>query len=104
MKITQSGFLLICYHWPFLVYVNDLSPSSIILSITVITDNTNLLRGHKNIIKPFATVNEELRNMHELCMANKPSLNERRTKYSLLYKPRNVDNLSLKLLKIINHQ
>ena len=38
-------------------------------------NNTNLLYEHKNVIKRFATVNEELMNINDWFMANKLSLN-----------------------------
>ena len=57
-----------------LVYVNDLSSSSKILNPMMFSDNTNLYHEHKNIIKNFATVNEEFRNMNDWFVSNKPSL------------------------------
>ena len=89
----------------FLVYVNDISCSSKILNPIMCADATNLFNEHKNIIKLFATVNEELRNRNDWLMANKLSLNVGKTKYSLFHKPSNVDDLPLKLPKLnINNQ
>ena len=68
-------------------------------------DDTNLFHGHKNIIKLFATVNEELMNINDWFMTNKLSLNVGRTKYSLFHKTSRVDDLPLKLPKLsINNQ
>ena len=59
----------------FLVYFNDLSFSSKILNPIMFANNTNLFYEHKNVIKRFATVNEELMNINDWFMANKLSLN-----------------------------
>ena len=59
----------------FLVYFNDLSFSSKILNPIMFANNTNLFYEHKNVIKLFATVNEELMNINDWFMANKLSLN-----------------------------
>ena len=57
--------------------------------------DTILFYEHKNIIKLFATVNEELMNINDWFMANKLSLNVGKTKYSLFHKPSRVDDLLL---------
>ena len=93
----------------FLVYVNDLPSSSKILNAIMFADDTNLFYEHKNIIKLFATVNEELMNINDIIndwlMANKLSLNVGKTKYSLFHKPSRVDDLPLKLPKLsLNNQ
>ena len=49
----------------FLVYVNDLSSSSKISNTIMFAENANLFYEHKNIIKLFATVNEELTNIND---------------------------------------
>ena len=59
----------------FLVYFNDLSFSSKILNPIMFANNTNLFYEHKNVIKRFVTVNEELMNINDWFMANKLSLN-----------------------------
>ena len=58
----------------FLVYVNDLPSSSKILNPVMFAEDTNLFHEHKNIIKLFVTVNEELMNINDWFMANKLSL------------------------------
>ena len=84
----------------FLVYVNDLPSSSKILNRIMFADDTNHFHEYKNIIKIFATVNEELMNINEWLMANKLSLNVGKTKYSLFHKPNRVDDLPLKRPKL----
>ena len=59
----------------FLVYFNDLSFSSKILNPIMFANITHLFYEHKNVIKLFATVNEELMNINDWFMANKLSLN-----------------------------
>ena len=49
----------------FLVYVNDLPSSSKILNPIMFADDTSLFYEHKNIIKLFATINEELMNIND---------------------------------------
>ena len=65
----------------FLVYVNDLPSASKILNLIMFADDTNLFYEHQNIIKLFATVNEELMNINDWLMVNKLSLNVGKTKY-----------------------
>ena len=89
----------------FLVYANDLPSSSQILNPIMFADDTNLFYEHKNIIKFFATVNEELMNINDWFMANKLSLNVGKTEYSLFHKLSWVDDLPLKLPKLsVNNQ
>ena len=89
----------------FLVYVNDFPSSSKILNAIMFADDTNLFHEHKNIIKLFATVNEELMNINDWFVANKLSLNVGKTEYSLFQKPSRVDDLPLKLPQLsINNQ
>ena len=89
----------------FLVYVYDLPSSSKILNPIMFADDTYLFYKHKNIIKLFATLNEELMNINDWFMANKLFLNVGKTKYSLFHKPSRVDDLPLKLPKLsINNQ
>ena len=68
-------------------------------------DDTNLFHEHKNIIKLFSTVNEELKNIKDWFMSNKLSLNIGKLKYSTFYKPSRVWHLPLKLPYLsINNQ
>ena len=58
------------------------------------------LYQHKNIIKFFATVNEELINKSDWFMVYKLSLNVRKTKYSIFHKSRRVHDPPFKLPKL----
>ena len=84
--ITHLVFLLIC-------------PRTLTL-LTMQYYDTNLFHEDKNIIKRFAKVNEELRNINDWFMANKFSLKVEKAKYSLLHKPNWKDDFPLKLPKL----
>ena len=49
----------------FSSFVNDIPSSSEVLNSIMFADDTNLFYEHKNIIKLFATVNEELMNIND---------------------------------------
>ena len=69
-------------------------------------NDTNLFYSHKIIDQPFAKVNEQLEKIGDWFKANKLSLNNKRTKYTLFHKNSIKDDLPLKLpdLKIANNQ
>ena len=76
-----------------------------ILNPIMFVDDTNLFHEHKNIIKPFFSLNKELININDWFMANKLSLNVDKTKYSLFHERNIADDLPLKLLTLsINDQ
>ena len=90
----------------FLIYVNDLNNASNILDPIIFADDTNLFYSHKNIHQLFAKVNEELEKIGDWFKANKLSLNNKKTKFTLFHKNSIKDDLPLKLpdLKIANNQ
>ena len=63
-------------------------------------DDTNLFFSHKDIKVLFKTVNIELEKTCIWFKANKLSLNESKTKYTLFHKPNSKDNIPLKLPKL----
>jgi hypothetical protein len=69
----------------FLIYVNDLSKVSKILSTIMFADDTNLFLSHKNIKTLFEDVNRELEKLTVWFQANKLSLNVNKTKWSLFH-------------------
>ena len=71
----------------FLIYMNDLSRSSEILSIILFADNTNLFFSHKNLFTLKETMNRELSMMASWLSANKLSLNIKKTHF-LIFKSR----------------
>ena len=89
-----------------LIFVNDLNNVSSILDPIMFADDTNLFYSNKNIHQLFAKVNEELEKIGDWFKANKLSLNNKKTKYTLFHKNSIKDDLPLKLpdLKIVNNQ
>ena len=69
-------------------------------------DDTNLFLANRSIKELFSTVNQELNNIDDWFIANKLSLNVKKTKFSLFHKSSRVDDIPLKLpkLKIRNHE
>ena len=85
----------------FLIYVNDLFLSSKLLDFILFADDTNLFFSHKNLRILFSTMNNELTKISEWFKANKLSLNENKTKYTLFLKPTKVDaDLKINNVKI----
>ena len=89
----------------FLIYINDLSLVSKFLSPIMFADDTNLFYSHNNIKILFKNVNDELEKISQWFKANKLSLNEGKTKFTLFHKC-DKDNLPLQLpnLKINNNE
>ena len=70
----------------FLLYINDPLNSSNVFVPIVFADNTNLFFEHSNIKTLFRTVNDEMIKINQWFPANKLSLNEEKTKFSLFHK------------------
>ena len=83
----------------FLLYINDLSKASSILSPIMFADDTNLFYSH-HIKTIFTTVNNELKNIHEWFKANKLSLNNTKTKYSFFHTSQRKNDIPLRLPKL----
>ena len=71
----------------FLVYMNDISRCSEILSTILFADDTNLFLSHKNLVTLKETMNRELSNIASLLSANKLSLNIKKTHF-IIFKSR----------------
>ena len=69
-------------------------------------DGANRFYSHKNINILFKNANDELEMISQWFRANKLSLNEKKTKFTLFHKPCDKDNLQLQLpnLKINNYE
>ena len=63
-------------------------------------DDTNLFLYHQNINTLFKIFNEELKKIGDWFKANKLSLNNRKTKYTLFHKKSSKDDQSLQPLKL----
>ena len=72
----------------------------------MISDNTNLFYTHRNIHSLFSDVNKELTNINEWIVANKLSLNFKKSQVLFFHKPSKKDNIPLLLpsLNISNHK
>ena len=70
----------------FIVYINDFSRSSDVLSFILFADDSNVLFSHNNPNTLVHTVNSELRKVTQWIRANKLSLNLQKTKYMLFSK------------------
>ena len=76
------------------------------LSSIMFADGANRFYSHKNINILFKNANDELEMISQWFRANKLSLNEKKTKFTLFHKPCDKDNLQLQLpnLKINNYE
>ena len=79
----------------FLIFVNDLQAKY--LDPIMFADDTNLFCSHKNIKTLFQIVNSELKLVTEWFLANKLSLDVKKTKYVLFHKVTICDSLPLQL-------
>ena len=79
----------------FLIYINDFPLVSKFLSPFIFADDANLFYSHNNIKILFKNANNELEKISQWFKANKLSLNEGKTKFTLFHKPRHKDNLPL---------
>ena len=82
----------------FIVYVNDIYRASNILKPIMFADDTNLFCSGKHIKTLFQAAEIELEKTAIWFKANKLSLNESKTKFTLFHKSWDNDNLPLKLL------
>ena len=71
-----------------LIYVNDISESSDVLSFLLFADDTNLFLNHKDIKTLSDTANQELCKVANWLAANKLSLNVKKI-YFVIYKAKN---------------
>ena len=81
----------------FLLYINDLHSTSTLLNFILFADDSNLFYSHKDIKTLFKIVNEELIKVDEWFKSNKLSLNIKKTKYTLFFKPTKADDIPFKL-------
>ena len=81
----------------FIIYINDLYQASSILNFILFADDTNLFYSNANIKTLYSTVNRELVFINEWFMANKLSLNVKKTKYVLFCKKSKIEDLPVLL-------
>ena len=82
----------------FILYINDLSNASKILTSVLFADDTTLIDTDKDINKLTKTMNEELINIVNWLNANRLSLNIDKTNF-MIFKPKNriIENIDIKM-------
>ena len=81
----------------FLIYVNDLPNVSKLLDPIMFTVDTNLFFSHYDVKTLFDTVSNELSKIRQWLIANRLSLNTKKTKYTFFHKNLGKGNIPLKL-------
>ena len=81
----------------FLIYMNDISKCSKILSFILFADDTNLFYSHKNTDVLVKTMNQELRKITSWLSANKLSLNVKKTHFMIFKTKRKKLNQTLSI-------
>ena len=71
----------------FLIYINDISNSSDKLKFYLFADDTNLLYADKNLKSLESTVNAEIFRVYNWLIANKLSLNIKKSNF-VIFRPR----------------
>ena len=71
----------------FLLYVNDIANSSKHLSFYLFADDTSIIYANKNLHNLEQIVNSELSNVSDWLLANKLTLNFKKSNY-VLFRPR----------------
>ena len=82
----------------FIIHINDLCQVSVILKPISFVDDTNLFCSGNGIKTLFLNTNLELKKIYEWFRANKSSLNEDKTTFTLFHRIQDRDNLPLRLL------
>ena len=89
-------------HLLFLIYINDISNSSDKLKFLLFDDDTNLLYADKNLKSLESTVNAEMFRVYNWLIANKLSLNIKKSNF-VIFRPRQK-KLNYKVnFKVFNH-
>ena len=84
----------------FLLYINDIAQSSKILQFYLFADDTTIFHSHKNPKTLESIINNELLHVTDWLIANKLSLNVKKTKV-LLFRPKN-ESRAAKINIILN--
>ena len=87
----------------FLLYINDISNSSSLLSFILFADDTNIFLSGKDIPSIFSTINAELKSVLKWCNANKLTLHPDKTKYILFHPSRKKPDLDNTKVTIDGH-
>ena len=78
----------------FIIYINDIQKCSNLFKFILFADDTNLFASNNNLNDLMSSVNDELVNLNQWFMANKLSLNVKKTNYILFgRKGKNVQEI-----------
>ena len=91
-SVPQGSILVPLF---FLIYLNDLPNVSKLLDPIMFADDTNLFFFYHDIQTLFDTVNNELSKIRQWFIANRLSLNAKKTKYTFFHKKSAKDNIPL---------
>ena len=86
----------------FFIYVNDISNSSDKLKFYLFADDTNLLYADKNLKSLESTVNAEIFRVYNWLIANKLSLNIKKSNF-VIFSPRQKKLNHQVNLKVFDH-
>lgn len=86
----------------FLIYINDISNSSYKLKFYLFADDTNLLYADKNLKSLESTVNAEIFRVYDWLIANKLSLNIKKSNF-VIFRPRQKKLNHQVNLKVFHH-
>ena len=81
----------------FIIYINDIQNCSNLFKYIMFADDTNLFVSNKNLDNLVASVNEELKNLSMGFMANRLSLNVKKTSYMVFGRKRKNCNFKLSI-------
>ena len=85
----------------FLIYINDITESSKVLKDFLIADDTTIFFSHRDIQKVDEIINSELVNVTDWLIANKLSLNAKKSNV-LLFRYKNESNINQLNININN--
>ena len=81
----------------FLIYINDLCNGSNVIALVLFADDTNLLFSHNDLSYLMETINSEMIQLSNWFLANKLSINVKKSNF-MIFKPRqNRQKIDLKI-------
>ena len=81
----------------FLIYINDLCNASNVIDLVLFADDTNLFFSHNDLSYLMETINSEMIQLSNWFLANKLSINDKKSNF-MIFKPRqNRQKIDLKI-------